>query len=236
MDEIKLAIVENEDAWADLLERYISRYSEESGVSVRTQRFRDGYDIAENYEGGFDIILMDIEMTLMSGMEAAEQIRKSDPEVTIIFITMMAQYAIQGYKVNAMDYILKPIKYEGLQAVLNKAISARRREGTQYLTIPLRNGIRKLCLRDILWVESLNHRMKFHTTDGDFETTAYFLKSLEKKLESYDFHRCSSSYLVNLNWVDGIKGGVVEIGGTELPMSRSMKNQFMLALTSALTR
>ena len=73
--------------------------------------FSDGDEIALGYKGGYDLILMDIEMTFLDGMSAAEEIRRADPEVLIIFITNSPQYAIKGYAVQALDYILKPLSY-----------------------------------------------------------------------------------------------------------------------------
>ena len=82
--------------------------------------FTDGDEITEGYRPNYDIILMDIEMCFMNGMTAAQEIRKLDPEVVIIFITNMVQYAIQGYAVGALDYILKPVNYEEFGSCIDR--------------------------------------------------------------------------------------------------------------------
>lgn len=93
---IRIAIVEDETAYAQTLRAYLDRYATESGRQFAVTVYTDGEDIVDNYRAEFDIILMDIEMQSMDGMTAAKRIRQSDGEVVIMFITNMAQYAIQG--------------------------------------------------------------------------------------------------------------------------------------------
>lgn len=108
---VRIAIVEDEDSYVEILQSFLKRYQEECGQKFYVTVFRDGDEIVEKYKANFDIILMDIKMRCMDGMTAAEHIREVDQEVIIMFITNMIQYAIRGYAVNAMDYILKPVKY-----------------------------------------------------------------------------------------------------------------------------
>lgn len=108
---ITIAIVEDEDSYAEQLKDYINEYQKELGQRFKTIRFSDGDEIVEKYTGEYDIILMDIQMRFMDGMSAAEEIRKLDSEVVIMFITNMTNYAIRGYAVDAMDYVLKPVSY-----------------------------------------------------------------------------------------------------------------------------
>ena len=119
---IRLAIVEDEQQYRDLLENYINQYAKEHFCEISVRFFTDGDEIVENYRCEYDIILMDIMMQFMDGMTAAETIRKYDDKVILIFITNMANYAIKGYTVAAFDYILKPITYYALEKSLNRAI------------------------------------------------------------------------------------------------------------------
>lgn len=227
---ISVAIVEDDDRFASTIKEYLDRYGKESGTEFETTRFSDGYEIADGYKGGFDIILMDIEMGLMNGMEAAEEIRKTDDEVTIIFITNMAQYAIKGYAVRAMDYVLKPVSYPAFSESLKKAVARIGGRQETYLTVTYRDGMIKLLISDITFVESQGHRLSFHTERDVYETTTLSLREIEEKLEPYGFMRASSGILVNLKKVTGTKNGYVQIGETYLPVSRSRKNEFMAAL------
>ena len=107
----RIAIVEDEDACARLLEDYIRRYGETAGDAFRTDRFPNGLEFIENYRPVYDVILMDIRMPLVDGMEAARRLRAQDEETALIFVTNMAQYAIKGYEVQALDFMLKPVQY-----------------------------------------------------------------------------------------------------------------------------
>ena len=119
---IRIAIVEDEAAYAEQLEGFLHRYEEEKKEAFEITRFSDGDSIVHNYKAKYDIILMDIQMKFMDGMSAAGKIRKSDTEVIIIFITNMRQYAILGYAVDALDYVVKPISYFAFSERLGKAI------------------------------------------------------------------------------------------------------------------
>lgn len=232
---IHVAIVEDEDIWAETIIQYLNKYGAEEQEEFQIQRFMDGYEIVEKYPDGLDIILMDIEMGLMDGMEAAEQIRKIDDRVAIIFITCMAQYAIKGYKVNALDYILKPISYVSFSQSLKKAVYSLSLKKETYITIKFREGIIKICSRDILWIESREHRLTFYTVNGQYETTVYSMKEMEKQLEPKGFKRCNNGELVNLHHVNGVQNEYVEIGMNRLQISRRRKKDFMNDLVRVMT-
>lgn len=104
-----IAVVEDSAQDRAVLDSYLEKYQQEKNCHFQITHFSDGDEIALGYKGGYDLILMDIEMTFMDGMSAAEEIRRADPEVLIIFITNSPQYAIKGYAVQALDYILKPL-------------------------------------------------------------------------------------------------------------------------------
>ena len=106
---MRVAIAEDELHTRREIRRLLERYGAENGISFQVSEFADGDSITENYTGSYDLILMDVEMPFVDGMSAAEEIRKADQEVTIIVITHAPQYAIKGYKVGALDYILKPV-------------------------------------------------------------------------------------------------------------------------------
>ena len=125
---IQIAIVEDEEIYVKQLTEYIRKYQTERGRSIKVTVFGDGEDITENYSGGFDIILMDIQMRFMDGMTAAEKIRQMDQKVIIMFITNMIQYAVRGYEVDAMDYVVKPVEYFSFSQKLDKAVGRMRSE------------------------------------------------------------------------------------------------------------
>ena len=118
---IELAIVEDEKAYVEQLLQFVDQYQREYGESIRTTCFRDGDEIVNGYDGSYDIILMDIQMKFMDGMSAAEEIRKVDQKVIIMFITNRIDYAVRGYDVDALDYIVKPVSYFSFAKKLRRA-------------------------------------------------------------------------------------------------------------------
>ena len=153
---INIAIVEDEKLYVSQLKEYISRYEKESGNRINVRVFPDGAEIVENYSGDFDIILMDIQMKYMDGMTAAEQIRKLDSEVIIMFITNMTQYAIRGYEVDALDYVVKPVEYFPFSQKLDRAIGRLQNKKKVFVSIPVEDGVLKMEIDDIYYVESIN--------------------------------------------------------------------------------
>ena len=227
---LRIAIVEDEEIFARELEEYVRRYAAETFRDVSITHYSDGEEIAGNYRGGFDLLLMDIQMTFMDGMTAAEKIRERDPEVIIIFITNLSQYAIQGYSVQAFDYILKPLNYFPFSEFFGRAVErVLRLDNTPYYTIRLKDGMRKVAIRDIYYIEINNHTLIYHTSSGIFQTTGK-MKEIENELAEHDFSRCNNSYLVNLSHVDSIQENDAVVHGDLLPISRSRKKEFSSAL------
>ena len=119
---VRIAIVEDEKEYQDILLSYIERYQTEYFADLTTTVYADGMDLVDEYHGGYDILLMDIKMKHLDGMKAARKIRSIDQAVVIIFITTMAQYAVAGYEVDALDFVLKPVDYARFEPKLTKAI------------------------------------------------------------------------------------------------------------------
>ena len=228
---IRVAIVEDNLAYVQQLQDYILQYEQESGNKLSITVYEDGEDIVANYRPDFDIILMDIEMRFMNGMTAAECIRKVDEEVNIIFITNVAQYAIRGYAVNALDYLLKPVSYFAFSQRLDRAVVRRKKKEKTYLIARTRNVLKKVFVGDIYYIESQGHNILIHTIE-EVVPTSGTLKGIEEKLSGRYFSRCNNGYLVNLEYVDRIQEGMVMIGRDELTISRPRKKAFMEELAA----
>jgi DNA-binding LytR/AlgR family response regulator len=231
---VNLAIVEDEDSYAAQLTEYIERYQKESGNSFKITRFKDGDEITNGYRGEFEVILMDIEMKFMDGMTAAEEIRRFDQDVVIMFITNMTNYAIRGYQVDALDYVLKPVSYFAFSQKLDRALTRIRKKSTDVISINMPSGVKKLDIDNIFYIESEGHNLTFHTSGGDFTLRAK-MSDYELQLSPYNFFRSNKGYLVNLKYVDGVENGECLIAGKRLGISRARKNDFMDALTNYMT-
>ncbi|MBN2300432.1 MAG: response regulator transcription factor [Acholeplasmataceae bacterium] len=223
---IRIAIVEDDKNYIDKLKDLLSRYESESNKKLMITVFKDGEDIAIEYKPIYDIILMDIEMCFMDGMTAAAKIRESDSEVILIFITNMPQYVMEGYKVDALDYVLKPINYFELSQRIDRAVKRMSRRTKKFITIQVGNGVQKIEISDIYFIEIQNHDAIYHTTEGTY-TTREPLKSLEKSLKGECFFRCHRSYIVNLAHVDSVNGNETYIANHIIPLSRARRKEFI---------
>lgn len=226
---IRVAIVEDEAAVREQLSGYLQRYTRQYGTGFEIHPFEDGMEILDDYRPVYDIILLDIEMKHLDGMETAYRIRQLDPEVILVFITNMAQYAIKGYAVGALDYLLKPVPYFAFSQQLQKAVEKIQRRQRRYLAVPVSGGLRRLDVSRVFYIESQGHQMHFYTEDGHFISTGT-LKALEEKLSDCPFARCNSGYLVNLAQVSGVQQNEVQVGPYQLQISRPKRKSFLAAL------
>ncbi len=230
---IELAIVEDEDIYVEQLLQFVDQYQRENKTPVRTTVFHDGDEIVNGYDGSFDIILMDIQMKFMDGMSAAEEIRKVDQKVIIMFITNRIDYAIRGYGVDALDYIVKPVNYFSFSKKLGRAISRAANHRDDVVIINISSSMLRLKTADIYYLESEGHNIIYHTARGNYKVRDK-MKSVEDSLVPYGFFRSNKGYLVNLRHVDGVQDGCCIVGGQKLLISRSRKNEFMAALAEYL--
>ena len=180
---IRIALVEDDAQYRQELLGYLKKYEQESKEKFQISVFTDGDEIAEEYKACYDIIFMDIEMTFMDGMTAAESIRKLDTEVVIIFITNMPQYAIKGYTVDALDYVLKPVSYYAFTQRLDRALARMKKRAKKYVVISNRGRLKKLDISEITYIEVQDHDLVYHTGEEDFMTKGS-LSEVEKDRKS----------------------------------------------------
>lgn len=230
---MRVAIVEDDAGYVQELRGYLTRLEKETDRDIEVFSYPNGLTFLKDFKGQFDILLLDISMPYLDGMETARRVRETDREVLILFITNLAQYAIKGYEVDALDYIVKPVNYFGFSQRLMRAISRISGREASYLAINQKTGIRKLDIRGIYYVESLNHNLTFHTRDGDF-TVFGSLKDMEERLAGHHFIRCNKGYLVSLRHVDRIEDGCAVVQGVPLLISRNRRNSFLEALANYL--
>ena len=226
---IRIAMVEDEAAVREQLQGYIQRYTRQYGTEFAVTEFSDGVEILDAYRPVYDIVLLDVEMKHLDGMETARRIRELDRDVVLLFITNMAQYAIKGYAVGALDYVLKPVPYFAFSQQLQKAEEKLRRRARHYLAVPVEGGLRRLDTAQIYYMESEGHRVHFYTEEGEFLAPGA-LKTFEEKLADLTFARCNSGYLVNLAQVKSVQQGLAQVGPYELQVSRPKRKSFLAAL------
>lgn len=225
-----VAIVEDDKDFSDLLKDYLKQYEIEKKIQCEVKVFDHAQAILENYENEYDLILMDIEMPGMNGMDAAEKIREKDEEVVIMFITNMAAYAIRGYSVGALDFVMKPINYYTFSMKMTRALKRVPKKDVKPIVLALSDGMKKLDAKQIYFLEVQNRMVHYHTEEGEFVVRGT-LQAAEQMLSDYSFIKCNHWYLVNLMHVTEVRKNVAIVGGFEVEISRRNKTAFLKALT-----
>lgn len=228
---IRIGIVDDDPASRELVRSHVSRYGVEHGVAFSVRTWDDGADLAETYVPDYDVLLLDVEMPGMDGFATARHVRGVDRDVLIVFITNMAQHAIQGYEVDALGYLVKPVPYAGLAQELARCVQRVRGARDESILLTTGGTTVRVAVADIEYVESARHRILVRTTSGAHTLTGT-LKSFEAELGDKGFYRSNSCYLVNLRHVTTVHPtSCVMRGGDELQVSRSRRRGFLDALT-----
>ena len=227
----RIAIVDNEEEFLSSLTSYIERYSSESGYRFVVRRFEKVDDFLQIFDKDvFDLIFMDINFPEgKSGLDAASEIRKVDQDVAIIFITNLSRFALDGYKYQALDYILKPISYFDFKMRMDR-IHSRIPQREKTLTIEKGTTERIVPLEDILYVESKDHDLIYNLKDEVIRVRGKSMKELDRELADFGFARCGVSYLVNLRYCTEIQGDMLTIGKDQVHISRNAKKEFLKRL------
>lgn len=223
---LRIAVVDDEQEQRILLESCLHRYEQENGQRLVLSPFGDAQTFLRQDPGDFDIVLLDIQMPGLDGMAAARQLRQRNQQLVLIFITNMVQFAVDGYEVDAMDFIVKPVSYYRLAASITKARGRLQTEQGVPLVLHTKDGTYRLDSARVHYIEMLNHHTIFHTEDGVFDTTGS-LKKLEQQLVGQPFARCNSGYLVNLRYVRSVEGADVVVDSDRLPISRTRRKAFL---------
>lgn len=224
-----IAIVEDEAEFSAQLQEFLKQYQKENDVPFKISVFGDGAEILENYQPLYDIILFDIEMPQVNGMEAAEKIRQTDSDVVLMFITNMATYAIRGYEVGALDFVMKPISYYTFSMKLTRALKRAKQKEQQQILVSLSDGVKKFGIQQIYYVEVQNRMLHYYTDEGEYVVRGT-MQSVEKMLEPYPFIKCNYWYIVNLMHVSEVRKNTAVVAGHELEISRRNRTGFLKAL------
>lgn len=230
---LKVAIVEDNRAAMEKLQGYLERYAQENEEKFDIAAFGDALAFLDNYRCIYDMVFMDIELPFINGMEAAKRLREIDSQVVLIFVTNMAQFAVKGYEVDALDYLVKPVHYGDFQLKLHRAVS-RLKEAQEAILIQRQSGILKLRVQEIGYIEVRGHTLIFHTDMGEINGSGT-LNELENKLKGKGFLRCNKCYLVNQKYIAAVQGyTLVMAQGEELQISRPRKKTFMNELAETM--
>ena len=225
---IRIAMADDDEVFLKKIEKYVEKYQGEHGEEIETTLFSDAKELIEGYTPRFDIIILDIEMPGLNGMEAAEQIRQVDENVVLMFITNMIQYAIRGYSVGALDFVMKPVNYYTFSLKLTRAIGRIQKKDKEIL-LKLQDSVKKVPVDTIRYVEIQNRMLYYYTSRGEYVVRGT-IKSALDMLAPYHFVKCNHWYIVNLKYVTEVRDNTAIVAGKELEISQRKKNTFLNAL------
>ena len=225
----RVAICDDNQADIDYLRGFLEKWARDSQTALRIESFPSAEAFLFQYEQdkSFDLLLLDIEMGKMSGVELAERIRKEDRLVQIIFITGYMDYIAQGYDVEALHYLLKPVTQEKLCSVLDRA-AERLKSKEKELCLSLPGAVVRVALCEIRYLEVQRNYVTIYGEEA--YTVKRTLNELEEELDE-SFFRTGRSHIVNLHFVRKItRTQVILKDGGELPLSRKFYEEINRAM------
>lgn len=225
---LKIAIVEDCDEDAAVLTEHIQRYSNESGYRFEINRIVTVLNFVSDYRPIYDLIFFDIVMPEMNGMEAARRIREIDRSVVLAFITNMAQYAIEGYEVEAAAFIVKPASYEAFREKMIKLVKLGEKAHKKAPLLVGDNYGRnvRIFASDVYYILKDKNYVYFYEADGVYKKREE-LKLTLPKLKGVPFIQINSGCCVNLDYLDEILLKSVKIKGKEFPVARARRKTFI---------
>lgn len=226
-----IAVVEDQDGAAEKLISYIDKFGAETGQKFNVVRFKTGADILEDYKSVYAVLFMDIQLSLLNGMDVAVELRGRDKTVSIVFITSLVQYAQKGYEVDAIGFLVKPVTYFDFAMKFQKALDIYVMNEERGITVNLSGGLCRISTDKLMFVEIIKHRLYYHLVDDVIEMTGV-LSNVEKELSAYGFLRCNKCYLVNPKFIVSVKNSNVQVGNHTLQISRPRRQAFMAELAN----
>lgn len=230
---VNVAVVDDEIENVETIAKYIRYYEEEKGgkEAFRILKYYDGKDLLKRFDKQIDIIFLDIEMQYVDGMSAARKIRKVNSDVVIIFVTKLAQMAIKGYEVEALDFIVKPVEYYAFELRFIKALNYLKKHEKKRIAIyPIGEGVRYVLSSDLYYIDVQGRHVTYHTKEGNFTENGH-LNEVEQNLSS-SFRYCNRWCIVNLSFVMAVGDGTLTVAGEEISLSRGRKDEILSALLS----
>ena len=230
MRKYAIAMVEDEQSHADTLSSFLFRFGKEEGIEFTLEHYSSSVEAAETFKGQYDVLFLDIMMAGMTGMELAKEIRAADSRVMIIFVTSLAQFALEGYEVEATDYLLKPLSYPEFALKMHRAFGKLPKEGGATLRFSTSSGFLVVPVEAVQYCETSGHSVIYHATSGEYRKHQP-MKEAEKELLPHGFLRINSCYLVAVKEIVGVENHFAVLSnGERLLISRPRMSAVLSAL------
>lgn len=230
---IRVLIIEDSPDAEAVLKAHIDRYAAETGEAFQVEWLKTAFDFVE---GGVtaDLIFMDIGLPGINGMEAAKALRSYDTEATLIFVTDLAQYAMKGYEVDALDFMVKPVSYHDFALRMSRAMNVIKRKAGRSVFASTKDGLRVMPFAQISYIEVVRHNLIYHLANGEEPFSIRgSLGKVEEELADTTFVRISKSCIVNMDHVRKISGANVRLStGETVFISRTWRKEALDAIAN----
>ena len=210
------------------LKDYSERLATELGQALVITEFSDGLDLLEHFPHDADLVLLDIQMRHVDGVQTAKRIRQFDRDVCIIFITNMTQYALECYKVHAYSFLPKPVRYVEFRTEVSEAARLFLRRNDPTILVEDQQGMqRRIAVSELLYLEVMDHKVTLHLFQETL-TVRKNLKEFEAELAPLGFLRCHVSFLVNAGKIKTVRANELEMqNGAVIPISKQRRKPFI---------
>ncbi len=228
---ITIAVCDSDEGARNQLQEACRRLREELHLPITSQAYSSGEELLTHMSPAVDIVLLEEQLSGMSGMETARRIRANNTAVMLIFVTAQLSAAVESYRVQATDFIPKPASYREIAQSLTEAVQKLERDRGDRVTFHTPREWVRLPMHSILYVESARNKAVVHTVVNRYELYIT-MKEIETQLDPARFFRCHSGYVINLTNVVQVNGlGAMLIDGAVVPISKYRKKEFLERFT-----
>lgn len=237
MKEITVGICEDNPADCNLLLQYLKRVSYELHLSFVIHTYEFGNEFLNKYSPNYDLIFLDVQLPDMNGDEIATKIRQQDTHVYLVFVSKHTNYISIGYKHEARNYLLKPLRYSQIHDEINRFLKYVPLLQREYLWLNDRQNMQRIYFSRLRYIETEDRAVILHYENRILRHPCG-ITSFMQELPEHSFFRCNHSYIVNLKFVDYITPDINRFSihlltGETIPLSRDKKKEFLLALQKA---
>lgn len=236
MERKRLAVAEDCEEELAQFVKCLERYGKERQIELQVETFRSGLELLESYQPIYDIVFLDIEMPHFDGLHTAKKLRETDEQVALIFVTRMAQYALQGYEVAALDYIVKPVQYGVLAEKLEQAFRhlERRRPKGRFLYLETgADAYKRIAFDDVYYITKHLNYIVYATREGEIRVRGT-LRDAEKSFEGSSIVKCAKGLMVNLAHVEQKVRNTVSVCGLQFTVTKPYEDTFTRAFMAYL--